>query len=52
MATIGQIESTTASMDGSPLLIVEANDDSTDAVASISTELARVLGGKFVRATD
>ena len=36
-------------MDGSPLLIVESNEDSTETVASIAEDVACSLGGQFVR---
>ncbi|MCE9545953.1 MAG: hypothetical protein K8T25_10600 [Planctomycetia bacterium] len=36
-------------MDGSPALIVEAEADAVDAVASVAEEIARTLGGQFKR---
>jgi hypothetical protein len=39
-------------MDGSPFLIVQAQEDSAEGVASIADEVATMLGARFVRETD
>ena len=36
-------------MDGSPMLIVQSQEDSVDTVVSIAEEIASSLGGQFVR---
>ena len=36
-------------MDGSPILIVDAEEDSMDTAARIAEEIAASLGGQFVR---
>jgi hypothetical protein len=45
-ADIGLIYS---AMDGSPKLIVQAREDSVDAVSRVAAEIASALGGRFVR---
>jgi hypothetical protein len=39
-------------MDGSPCLIVQAEEHSAEAVANIAEQIAKALGGQFVREID
>jgi hypothetical protein len=39
-------------MDGSPMLVVDARDESAEAVTSVADEVAIALGARFVRATN
>jgi hypothetical protein len=36
-------------MDGSPVLIVQAQKGSVEVVASVAEDVARILAGRFVR---
>ena len=47
-----EIGSISWAQDGSPSLIVEADDKSADAIASLAQELAIDLGGTFTRWTN
>jgi hypothetical protein len=39
-------------MDGSPVLIIEAQEDAVAAVSEIADEVTKALGGQFVREPD
>jgi hypothetical protein len=46
------VGSISCAMDGSPVLIVEAQEDAAAAVCEIADEVTRALGGQFVREPD